>query len=87
MNNSKGFIETPDTISNYSIVCNEVARRNDLSSRAKGIYYYLATLPSMWKLNQSELFTHFTEGRDALRTAFQELENAGYIIKKQIMNS
>ena len=73
------MIQAPDELKNYSITCNEVARRNDLSAKAKGIYFYLATLPPRWKLRQNELYTHFSEGKDALRTGFQELINAGYI--------
>jgi len=73
------MIKTPKPITNYSIVCNEVARRTDLSARAKGIYYYLATLPPDWKLSQKECFKHFKEGKEALATAFKELVIAGYI--------
>ena len=80
------MIEAPQSLENYSIVCNEVAKRTDLSARAKGIYYYLATLPSNWKLSQQECMTHFTEGKDAFRTAFQELVDSGYIVKYQTSN-
>lgn len=73
------MIKAPQELKDYCVVCNEVARRNDLSARAKGIYYYLATLPFGWELSQNELFSHFTEGRDALRTSFKELIDAGYV--------
>ena len=39
------------------------------------------TLPKDWKLYKEELVTHFTEGKDAINTAFKELEKAGYINK------
>lgn len=77
------MILTPSELKEYCIVCNEVARRSDLSARAKGIYYYLATLPKNWELSQKELLKHFTEGRAALTTAFQELVNTGYIEQKR----
>jgi len=77
------MIKAPKQLANYSVVCNEVARRNDLSARAKGIYYYLATLPAEWELNMTELFTHFTEGKDAIRTAFNELVTIGYISREK----
>ena len=76
------MIETPKQPKNFSIVCNEVARRLDLSARAKGIYYYLATLPNDWKLTQKEMYKHFPEGEKALRTAFNELIKKGYITRK-----
>lgn len=75
------MITTPKQPKNYAIVCNEVAQRKDLSARAKGVYYYLATLPSEWKLNKQELIQHFTEGRKAINTAFKELEIAGYVLR------
>jgi len=78
------MIKTPDAPKNYCIICNEVARRKDLSARAKGIYYYIATLPTDWKLSQVECMKHFTEGRDSFMKAFKELITAGYIVKNLI---
>lgn len=69
---------------NFTILSNEVPRRADLSARAKGIHSYLMTLPKDWKLYREELYRHFTEGRDAINTAFKELEDAGYIKKTQL---
>lgn len=80
------MIETPKQPHDYSIVCNEVAQKDDLSARAKGIYYYLATLPHDWQLNQKELLQHFTEGRTSLKTAFRELKEAGYIVQSYIID-
>lgn len=74
------MIKTPTEIKSYCIVCNEVARDRKLSARAKGIYYYLATLPSNWQLTKKECMQHFTEGNAAFNTAFKELEKAGYIV-------
>lgn len=68
---------------NYTIVSNEIFRRDDVSARAKGIYAYIMTLPDDWKLYKSELYTHFTEGRDAIDKAFKELENLGYIMMEK----
>jgi len=65
----------------YSVIANELAKRSDVSARAKGIYFYLMTLPDDWKLYKRELYTHFTEGRDAISKAFNELKDLGYITK------
>lgn len=78
------IIKISEKTENFSIIINEVAKRKDLSARAKGIYYYLMTLPKDWKLYKEELTTHFTEGKDAINTAFKELEKAGYITKTQL---
>jgi len=68
---------------NYTVICNELLHRKDISARAKGIYAYIMTLPDDWQLFMSELFQHFTEGAGALKTAFKELETAGYITKQK----
>jgi len=68
---------------NYTIVSNEIFQRSDISARAKGIYAYIMTLPDDWKLYKSELYTHFSEGRDAIDSAFKELENLGYIMMEK----
>lgn len=68
---------------NYTIVSNEIFRRNDVSARAKGIYAYIMTLPDDWKIYKSELYNHFTEGITAIDTAFKELEKLGYITKER----
>lgn len=81
---SDTIIKVSEKTENFSIIINEVAKRKDLSARAKGIYYYLMTLPKDWKLYKEELVTHFTEGKDAINTAFKELEKAGYITKTQL---
>jgi hypothetical protein len=80
------MIKPPNKLKDYCIVCNEVARRRDLSARAKGIYYYLATLPSDWRLNQKQLNCNFTEGVKAQRTAFKELIEKDYVKRTPKMN-
>ena len=66
---------------NYSVIYNECFQNPLLSARAKGIFAYLMTLPDDWKIYKQELGKHFKEGRDALNSAFDELEIAGYITK------
>ena len=63
----------------YASISNEVLQRPDISARAKGLYAYLMTMPSGCKVIKSELHKHFKEGRDAINSAFTELEEAGYI--------
>ena len=78
------IVRVLDKTKNFSIVSNEVPRRNDLSARAKGLYFYLMTLPDDWIIHKGELYSHFTEGRDALDNAFKELVTLGYITSKVV---
>jgi hypothetical protein len=51
--------------------------------RAKGLLVYLLSLPESWDLHKTEVQKHFTDGRDAVFRAFEELEKLGYIQGKK----
>lgn len=68
----------------FTIMVNEALQRPDLSARAKGLYAYLMTLPDDWVIRKPELYSHFTEGREAMETAFKELSAAGYIASEEV---
>lgn len=67
----------------YTCVSNEILQRKDMSMRAKGLLVYLLSLPADWELHKTELPKHFTDGRDAVFRAFEELEKLGYIQGKK----
>jgi len=79
---SDTIIKKANKTENFTIVSNEVPKRNDLSARAKGLYFYLMTLPKDWSIHKSEIYGHFVEGRDALDNAFSELMESGYITQE-----
>lgn len=51
--------------------------------RAKGLLVYLLSLPETWEIHKTEVWKHFTDGRDAVFRAFEELEKKGYIQVKK----
>lgn len=57
-----------------------------LSWKAKGLHAYLMSLPDDWTIYIEELTKHAKDGRDATRSAFKELELAGYITNEAIRN-
>lgn len=63
----------------YTTLMNTVAGIDTISWRAKGLYWYIMTLPDNWKIYKSELCTRSTEGYDAMNAAFNELIELGYI--------
>jgi hypothetical protein len=65
---------------NYFEMDNTPIQRPDMSMKAKGLLAYLISLPDDWTLYKSELVKHFTDGKDAVRSAFAELEKNLYII-------
>ncbi len=64
----------------YSVMANHCLRNKSLSAKAKGIFAYIMSLPEDWKLYRTELTNHFTDGKDSIRSGFDELIQAGYII-------
>jgi hypothetical protein len=66
----------------YTIVSNDVLKDKTISARAKGVYAYLVSNKESFKIYRSEIVKHFSEGRDAIYTAFDELVDAGWIIKR-----
>lgn len=73
-----------DHTKGFTIMVNEALQRPNLSARAKGLYAYLMTLPDDWTIRKPELYSHFTEGREAMETAFKELIQAGYIVSEEV---
>jgi hypothetical protein len=57
----------------------EILRDPNLSMQAKGLYAYLETHSKSFKIYKSELQNHFSNGKDAVRNAFDELVQAGYV--------
>lgn len=70
----------------FAMVDNKVLRDENLSMQAKGLYSYLISLPDNWKIYKTELQKHFTNGRDAVCNAFNELIAYGCIIEEECRN-
>jgi uncharacterized phage protein (TIGR02220 family) len=70
---------------NYSLMNNEFLRDENLSLKAKGLLGYLMTNQDGWEVYLEEVERHSKDGRDSHRTAWRELQEAGYItvVKKQ----
>ena len=64
---------------NYSVIHNQVLRRNDLSWKAKGIMAYILSLPDDWKVYLEEVAKHATDGKDSFRSGWNELKEVGYV--------
>ena len=69
--------QRPDT--GYTTLSNEPPNDPTLSFSAKGMLWYLLSKPEEWEAKMSTLFHASTDGEHATRTAFRELEEAGYV--------
>lgn len=61
----------------FTIIPNEILR-NKMSLRAKGLLCMILSNVDEWVVTKAWVAQHCTEGRDALRVAFDELVNLGY---------
>jgi hypothetical protein len=69
---------------NYTVMSNHHLRDRNLSLKAKGLLSQILSLPEDWDYSLSGLACINSEGRDAIRTAVQELERAGYIRRSRV---
>lgn len=68
----------------FTVIGNAAIQDPDLSFKATGLLCYLLSLPPDWRVNLADLTNRKTEGRDAIRSAFAELEELRYVRRSQV---
>ncbi|HEW4860201.1 TPA: transcriptional regulator [Streptococcus pneumoniae] len=68
-----------NTNENYTQLNNHSAQNSELSLQAKGLLLVLMSNKDTWRPYIDELSKRSRNGRDAHRTAYDELKEAGYI--------
>lgn len=71
---------------NFSVINNTVLNDERLTWKAKGIAAYLLSKPDDWKIIRENLINQSDDGEAAVRTALQELEECGYLIRTRRQN-
>ena len=84
MENQEYIIRLKDKTKDFTIVYNACFKDNTISMQAMGLFAYLMTLPNDWEIHKEELVSHFSNGRDAVLKAFDELVEKGYIVVEEI---
>ena len=67
----------------YTVMSNYHLRDKRLSLKAKGLLSQMLSLPENWDYSLKGLTVINRENIDAIRSAVVELENAGYITRRQ----
>lgn len=67
----------------YTVMSNYHLRDKSLSLKAKGLLSQMLSLPEDWDYTLAGLSFINRESKDAIRSAINELEKAGYIIRHQ----
>jgi hypothetical protein len=68
---------------NYTVMSNHHLRNKSLTLKAKGLLSQMLSLPDEWNYTLKGLALINRESVEAIRTAVLELENEGYIVRKQ----
>lgn len=83
-NDSNTIIRTNKRENPYVMIDKYGLNDERLSWKAKGLLAYLLSKPDDWQVYERDLIKRSTDGRDAVRTALRELENNGYLSRRQI---
>lgn len=67
----------------FTVVDSRTINDEALSLRATGLLVWLLDKPDGWRINSIEISKRCKEGRDAIRAAIAELEEAGYITREK----
>lgn len=67
----------------YITMSNRHFKNKNLSLKAKGLLSEMLSLPEGWDFTLRGLAFINKEGVDAIRTAIQELEKTGYVVRRQ----
>lgn len=70
----------------YTVMSNHHLKDKRLSLKAKGLLSQMLSLPEDWDYTLSGLASINLESKDAIRSAVQELESAGYIRRRQTVD-
>lgn len=70
----------------FTVVPNQLAFDENISLKSTMLLIIMLALPPSWDLTLKGLATLKKDGLDSIRTGINELEKAGYIIKKRIRN-
>ncbi|GAB3251064.1 helix-turn-helix domain-containing protein [Kineosporia babensis] len=80
------IVRSPRPESGFLTLRNEIVRDENLSYRASGVLHDILSRPDNWRTDAVTLARQRPkhEGRDAIRKALAELEEAGYITRRKV---
>lgn len=75
-----------EKIKNYTVMSNHHLRDKSLSLKAKGLLSLMLSLPEDWDYTTKGLARICRDGVDSIRSAVQELEQRGYVVRNRVRN-
>ena len=70
----------------YTVLDNGIFRDKNLSLKARGLLVTMLSLPENWNYTIEGLTVILKDGKDSIRSALKELEEAGYLVRNRIRN-
>lgn len=70
----------------YTVLDNGIFRDKNLSLKARGLLVTMLSLPEKWNYTIEGLTVILKDGKDSIRSALKELEEAGYLVRNRIRN-
>lgn len=70
----------------YGVIPNLLLNNDNITLKAKGLYAYIQSKPDSWDFSLEKIASQCKEGVDSIRNAVRELEEAGYLIRKNYQN-
>lgn len=80
---SGGIVRVSKRESGYTIMDPFFLSDDRLSWKGKGVLAYLLSKPSNWRVYIADLVKRSRDGRDSVYAALKELEQAGYVERRQ----
>tara|TARA_R100000734_G_scaffold4779_1_gene4250 strand:+ start:249 stop:1073 length:825 start_codon:yes stop_codon:yes gene_type:complete len=84
---TKTKIYKPKELEKFTAIPNQIFRSKGISMQATGIYCWLFSHKPGHGISVSFIAGHFKNGRDAVNTALKELQDHGWLIKKEIRSN
>lgn len=72
--------------SRFWITPNELLQDENISWKAKGLYWYLQSKPDDWDFSAEKISREAKDGLDSTKSGLQELEKAWYLERKKFKN-
>lgn len=71
----------------FTFIPNALLRSDKISAKAKGLICFLLSLPTDWVLYKTTLPEYFKDGKDSLNSAWEELEELGYVVSVKVVGT